>query len=210
EDVRAALASANANSPKGAIEDNGRQFQIYTNDQATRAADYIPLIIAYRHGAPVHLTDVAQVLDSIEDVRTFAISDGLPAIVPVVFRQPGANIIDTVDRIRTELPRLQAAMPSDIEISRGSDRSKTIRASLHETELTLVISVLLVTLIVFLFLRDVRAATIAIVAVPVSILGTFSAMYLMNFSLNNLSLMALTISTGFVVDDAIVVLENIK
>src|SRR5262245_66191956 len=110
EDVRAALASANANSPIGAIEDNGRRFQIYTNDQATRAADYIPLIIAYRHGAPVHLTDVGQVLDSIEDVRTFATSDGLSAVVVVIFRQPGANIIDTVDRIRTELPRLQAPM----------------------------------------------------------------------------------------------------
>jgi multidrug efflux pump len=209
EDVRAALASANANSPLGAIEDNGQRFQIYTNDQATRAADYIPLIIAYRNGAPVHLTDVGEVLDSVEDVRNAAISDGRPAIVAVIFRQPGANIIDTVDRVRAELPHLQAAMPSDIEISRGSDRSKTIRASLHETELTLVISVLLVSLIVFLFLRDIRAASIAIVAVPVSILGTFGAMYLLNFSLNNLSLMALTISTGFVVDDAIVVLENI-
>ncbi len=209
EDVRAALASANANSPLGAIEDSGQRFQIYTNDQATRAADYIPLIIAYRNGAPVHLTDVAEVLDSVEDVRNAAISDGRPAIVAVIFRQPGANIIDTVDRVRAELPHLQAAMPSDIEISHGSDRSKTIRASLHETELTLVISVLLVTLIVFLFLRDIRAASIAIVAVPVSILGTFGVMYLLNFSLNNLSLMALTISTGFVVDDAIVVLENI-
>jgi multidrug efflux pump len=210
EDVRAALASANANSPIGAIDDNGRQFQIYTNDQATRAADYIPLIIAYRNGAPVHLTDVAEVLDSVEDVRNLAISDGLPGIVAVVLRQPGANIIDAVDRIRAELPRLQAAMPNDIEISRGSDRSKTIRASLHDTELTLVIAVLLVTLIVFLFLRDIRAAMIAIVTVPVSIAGTFSVMYLINFSLNNLSLMALTISTGFVVDDAIVVLENTK
>jgi multidrug efflux pump len=210
EDVRAALASANANTPKGAINDNGRQFQIYTNDQAMRAADYTPLIIAYRNGAPVHLTDVAEVLDSVEDVRNLAISDGRPAIVVVIFRQPGANIIDTVDRVRAELPRLQAAMPSDIEISQGSDRSKTIRASLHDTELTLVIAVLLVSLIVYLFLRDIRAAIIAIVIVPVSITGTFGAMYLLNFSLNNLSLMALTIATGFVVDDAIVVLENIK
>jgi multidrug efflux pump len=210
EDVRAALASANANSPIGAIEDNGRQFQIYTNDQATRAADYTPLIIAYRNGAPVYLTDVAEVLDSVEDVRNLALSDGKPAIVAVIFRQPGANIIDAVDRVRAELPRLQAAMPSDIEISRGSDRSKTIRASLHDTELTLAIAVLLVTLIVFVFLRDIRAAMIAIVAVPVSIAGTFGVMYLINFSLNNLSLMALTIATGFVVDDAIVVLENIK
>ncbi len=210
EDVRAALASANANSPIGAIEDNGRQFQIYTNDQATRAADYTPLIIAYRNGAPVYLTDVAEVLDSVEDVRNLAISDGQPAIVVVISRQPGANIIDTVDRVRAELPRLQAAMPSDIEISNGSDRSKTIRASLHDTELTLIISILLVTLIVFLFLRDLRSAMIAIITVPVSITGTFGVMYLLNFSLNNLSLMALTIATGFVVDDAIVVLENIK
>jgi multidrug efflux pump len=210
EDVRAALASANANSPIGDIEDNGRRFQIHTNDQATRAKDYTPLIIAYRNGAPVHLTDVGQVLDSVEDVRNLALGNGLPAVVAVIFRQPGANIIDTVDHVQAELPRLQAAMPGDIEISRGSDRSKTIRASLHETELTLVIAVLLVTMIVFLFLRDVHAAMIAIVAVPVSILGTFGVMYLLNFSLNNLSLMALTISTGFVVDDAIVVLENVK
>jgi multidrug efflux pump len=119
EDVRAALASANANSPKGTIDDNGRQFQIYTNDQATRAADYTPLIIAYRNGAPVHLTDVADVLDSIEDVRNLALSEGEPAIVVVISRQPGANIIDTVNRVRAELPRLRAAMPSDIEISRG-------------------------------------------------------------------------------------------
>ena len=210
EDVRAALASANANSAIGTIEDSGRQFQIYTNDQATRAADYTPLIIAYRNGAPVHLTDVAKVLDSVEDVRNLALSDGRPAIVVVISRQPGANIIDTVDRVRAELPRLQAAMPRDIEISRGSDRSKTIRTSLHDTELTLIIAVLLVTLIVFLFLRDISAAMIAIVTVPVSIAGTFGVMYLMNFTLNNLSLMALTISTGFVVDDAIVVLENIK
>jgi multidrug efflux pump len=210
EDVRAALASANANSPKGAIDDNGRQLQIYTNDQATQAKDYAPLIIAYRNGAPVRLTDVAEVLDSVEDVHNLALAEGRPAVIVVIFRQPGANIIDTVDRVRAELPRLQAAMPSDIEISRGSDRSKTIRASLHDTEHTLVIAVLLVTLIVLLFLRDFRAAIVPIVAVPVSIVGTFGAMYLTNFSLNNLSLMALTIATGFVVDDAIVVLENIK
>ena len=210
EDVRAALASANANSPKGAIEDDKRHFQIYTNDQAVRAADYTPLIVAYRNGAPVHLTDVAEVLDSVEDVRNLALAEGQPAVIVVIFRQPGANIIDTVDRVRAELPHLQAAMPSDIEISRGSDRSKTIRASLHDTEWTLVIAILLVTLIVLLFLRDVRAAIIPTVAVPVSIIGTFGVMYLLNFSLNNLSLMALTIATGFVVDDAIVVLENIK
>jgi multidrug efflux pump len=210
EDVRAALASANANSPKGAIEDGERHLQIYTNDQATRAADYTPLVIAYRNGAPVRLTDVADVLDSVEDVRNLGLSDGHPAVFAVIFRQPGANIIDTVERVNAELPHLQAAMPNDIEFLPLSDRSTTIRASLHDTEWTLAIAILLVTLIVFLFLRDIRAAIIPSVAVLVSIVGTFGAMYLMNFSLNNLSLMALTIATGFVVDDAIVVLENIS
>jgi multidrug efflux pump len=210
EDVRAALASANANSPKGAIEDGKRHLQIYTNDQATRAADYIPLVIAYRNGAPVRLTDVAEVLDSVEDVRNLGLSDGRPAVFAVIFRQPGANIIDTVERVKAELPHLQAAMPNDIEFLPASDRSITIRASLHDTEWTLAIAILLVTLIVFLFLRDIRAAIIPSVAVLVSIVGTFGAMYLLNFSLNNLSLMALTIATGFVVDDAIVVLENIS
>jgi len=210
EDVRAALASANANSPKGAIEDGKRHLQIYTNDQATRAADYIPLVIAYRNGAPVRLTDVADVLDSVEDVRNLGLSDGRPAVFAVIFRQPGANIIDTVERVKAELPHLQAAMPNDIEFLPASDRSITIRASLHDTEWTLAIAILLVTLIVFLFLFDIRAAMIPSVAVLVSIVGTFGAMYLMNFSLNNLSLMALTIATGFVVDDAIVVLENIS
>ncbi len=210
EDVRAALASANANSPKGAIEDGERHLQIYTNDQATRAADYTPLVIAYRNGAPVRLTDVADVLDSVEDVRNLGLSDGREAVFAVIFRQPGANIIDTVERVKAELPHLQAAMPNDIEFLPVSDRSTTIRASLHDTEWTLAIAILLVTLIVFLFLRDVRAAIIPSVAVLVSIVGTFGAMYLVNFSLNNLSLMALTIATGFVVDDAIVVLENIS
>jgi multidrug efflux pump len=210
EDVRAALASANANSPKGAIEDGKRHLQIYTNDQATRAADYIPLVIAYRNGAPVRLTDVADVLDSVEDVRNLGLSDGRPAVFAVIFRQPGANIIDTVERVKAELPHLQAAMPNDIEFLPASDRSITIRASLHDTEWTLAIAILLVTLIVFMFLFDIRAAMIPSVAVLVSIVGTFGAMYLMNFSLNNLSLMALTIATGFVVDDAIVVLENIS
>jgi multidrug efflux pump len=209
EDVRAALASANANSPKGAIEDDRRHFQIYTNDQASRAADYAPLIVAYRNGAPVLLTDIADVLDSVEDIRNEGLADSEEAVFVIIFRQPGANIIDTVERVKAELPHLQAAMPPDIIFKPASDRSNTIRASLHDTEWTLVIAVLLVTLIVFLFLRDIRAAIIPTIAVPVSIVGTFAAMYLLNFSLNNLSLMALTIATGFVVDDAIVVLENI-
>jgi AcrB/AcrD/AcrF family len=178
--VRAALASANANSPKGAIEDGERHLQIYTNDQATLAADYIPLVIAYRNGDPVRLTDVADVLDSVEDVRNLGLSDGLPAVFAVIFRQPGANIIDTVERVKAELPHLQAAMSNDIEFLPASDRSITIRASLHDTEWTLAIAILLVTLIVFLFLRDIRAAMIPSVAVLVSIVG---AMYLMNFSL---------------------------
>ena len=186
EDVRAALASANANSPKGAIEDGVGHFQIYTNDQATRAAEYAPLVIAYRNGAPVLLADVADVLDSVEDVRNLGLSDGQPAVFVIIFRQPGANIIDTVDHVKAELPHLKAALPSDIEFSQTSDRSNTIRASLRDTEWTLAIAVLLVSLIVFLFLRDIRAAIIPSVAVPVSIIGTFGAMYLLNFSLNNL------------------------
>ncbi len=210
EDVRAALASANADSPKGGIGQGRHYHLIYTNDQATRAADYRPLVVAYRNGAPVLLTDVAKVLDSVEDVRNEGIANGQQAVMVVVFRQPGANIIDAVDRIKAELPRLQAAMPSDAKITVASDRSITIRASLHDTELTLLIAVALVTLVVFLFLGDVRSTLIPCVAVPVSIIGTFGTMYLFGYSLDNLSLMALTISTGFVVDDAIVVVENIN
>jgi multidrug efflux pump len=209
EDVRAALASANANSPKGSIDDGDRRLQIYTNDQATQAADYLPLVVAYRDGAPVHLSDVAEVLDSVEDLRNEGLANGEPAVLLFVFRQPGANIIGAVDGVKAELPHLQAAMPNDVHILLASDRSNTIRASLRDTEWTLLLSVGLVTLIVFAFLRDIRATFIPTIAVPISIIGTFGAMYLLNFSLNNLSLMALTIATGFVVDDAIVVLENI-
>jgi len=209
EDVRAALASANANSPKGAIENEGQRFQIYTNDQATHAADYRPLIVAYRNGAPVRLTDVAYVVDSVEDLRNEGLANGKKAVIIILFRQPGANIIEAVDSVKAELPHLAAAMPSDMEIALAADRSTSIRASLHDTELSLVIAVALVTLIVFAFLRDFRMTLIPSIAVPISILGTFGAMYLVNFSLDNLSLMALTVATGFVVDDAIVVVENI-
>ncbi|MEW6438473.1 MAG: efflux RND transporter permease subunit [Pseudomonadota bacterium] len=209
EDIRAALASANANSPKGAIEDKGVHYQIYTNDQATKAADYKPLIVGYRNGNAIHLSDLGEVVDSVEDLRNEGLANGQPSVLVILFRQPGANIIDTVDRVKAELPALEAAMPHDINIIFASDRSLTIRASLHDTERTLVIAVSLVTLIVFIFLGNPRAAVIPAVAVPVSIIGTFGAMYLMGFSLDNLSLMALTIATGFVVDDAIVVLENI-
>jgi multidrug efflux pump len=209
EDVRAALASANANSPKGAIEDGGRHYQLYTNDQANHAADYQPLVVAYRNGAAVRLSDVADVQDSVEDLRNEGLSNGKPSVLVVLFRQPGANIIETVDRVKAELPHLQAAMPTDVEITQAIDRTTTIRASLHDTERTLIIAVSLVTIVVFLFLRDIRSTLIPAVAVPISIIGTFGAMYLLNYSLDNLSLMALTIATGFVVDDAIVVLENI-
>ncbi len=210
EDVRAALAAANANSPKGTIDDDDRRFQIYTNDQSTTAADYAPLIIAYRNGAAVKLSDVASVLDSVEDVRNLGLSNGQPSVLIIVFRQPGANIIDTIDSVKAELPHLEAAMPADVNVTIAIDRSTTIRQSLHDTELTLMLAITLVTIVVYLFLRNVRATTIPSVAVPVSILGTFGAMYLLGYSLDILSLMALTISTGFVVDDAIVVLENIS
>ena len=210
EDVRAALASANANSPKGTIDDGNRRFQIYTNDQANVAADYAPLVIAYRNGAAVRLTDVAEVSDSVQDNRNLGMSDGQPSVLVILYRQPNANIIETVDAVKAELPHLEAAMPADMNVSVAIDRSTTIRASLHDTELTLVLAVMLVTVVVFLFLRNVSATIIPSVAVPISIFGTFGVMYLLGYSLDILSLMALTIATGFVVDDAIVVMENIS
>src|SRR5271163_3911904 len=210
EDVRAALASANANSPKGTIDDGDRRFQIYTNDQASRAADYAPLVIAYRNGATVRLSDVATVVDSVEDVRNLGLYNGKPAVLLIINRQPNANIIDVVDRITAMLPQLQASIPADMNVTVAIDRSTTIRASLHDTEMTLILAVLLVTVVVFLFLRNISATVIPSVAVPISIFGTFGVMYLLGYSLDILSLMALTIATGFVVDDAIVVLENVS
>ena len=210
EDIRAALASANANSPKGAIEDDDFHYQIYANDQATHAAQYRNLVIAYRNGAPVKLADIAEVTDSVEDLRNAGLVNGKPGVAVILFRQPGANIIQAVDGVKAELPRLIASLPGDVDLTVAVDRSKTIRQSLHDTEKTLVIAVCLVILVVFAFLRSVRAAAIPSIAAPTSIIGSFGVMYLLGFSLNNLSLMALTISTGFVVDDAIVVLENIS
>jgi len=209
EDVRAVIAAANANRPKGMVEDDTRHWQIYANDQARTAAEYFPLIIAYRNGAAVHLTDVAEIKDSVQDLRNAGSADGKPAVLVILNRQPGANIIETVDRVRATLPNLRASVPSAIDLAVVIDRTPTIRASLHEVERTLMISIALVVMVVFLFLRKVSATLIPTVAVPVSLLGTFGIMYLAGYSLNNLSLMALTVATGFVVDDAIVVLENI-
>jgi multidrug efflux pump len=210
EDVRAALASANANSPKGQIEDGDFNYQIYANDQASEAEQYRDLVIAYRNNAAVRLADVADVENSVEDLRNAGLANGKPAIGIVLSRQPGANIIEAVDNVKAELPRLIAALPGDVNLSVVVDRSITIRGSLNDTIKTLITSVVLVILVVFVFLRDVRASAVPSVAVPVSIVGSFAAMYVLGFSLNNLSLMALTISTGFVVDDAIVVLENVS
>jgi len=210
EDVRAALASANANSPKGTIDDGNQRYQVYTNDQSTTAADYAPLVVAYRNGAAVQLSDLAAVNDSVEDVRNLGLSNGQPSVLVIVFRQPGANIIETIDSVKESLPHLQAAMPADVNVTVAIDRSTTIRDSLRDTELTLAIAITLVTLVVFVFLRNFRATLIPGIAVPISILGTFGGMYLLGYSLDILSLMALTIATGFVVDDAIVVLENIS
>ena len=210
EDVRAALASANANSPKGAIEDGAMHYQLYTNDQASHAVDYMPLIVAYRNSGAVRLTDVGEVVDSVEDLRNEGLSNGDHAVLVILFRQPGANIIATVDGVKAAVPPLLAAMPHDIQVTSAADRSTTIRASLRDTERTLVIAVVLVTAVVLVFLRSPRATLIPAVAVPISIIGTFAVMYLLGYSLDNLSLMALTVATGFVVDDAIVVLENIE
>jgi multidrug efflux pump len=210
ESVRAALAAANANSPKGAIEVGDRRFQLYTNDQSRVAADFRDLIIAWRNGGPVRLTDVAEVIDSTEDIRNEGQSNGKRSVLVIIYLQPNANIIETVDKVKELLPELQAALPSDVDVTVATDRTTTIRASLKEVERSLTISVILVVFVTFAFLRSVRAGLVPSVAVPVSLIGTFGVMYLMGFSLNNLSLMAMTIAAGFVVDDAIIVLENIQ
>jgi len=208
--VRTAISDANVRRPQGALEDSDRRWQIQTNDELKTAAEYQPLIIHYRNGAAVKLQDVATVTDSVQDVRNAGMTNAKPAILLMIRKAPEANIIETVDRIRARVPELREIIPASIDLQIAQDRSPTIRASLEEVEQTLVISVALVILVVFLFLRSGRATFIPAIAVPVSLIGTFTAMYLCGFSLNNLSLMALTIATGFVVDDAIVVLENIS
>lgn len=209
EDVRAALGSTNAHSPKGGIDVENRRYQIYSNDQAGKADDYKSLIVAYRNGAAVRLSDVGNVIDSVENVRTLGLANGKPAVMMIVYRQPGANIIQMVDRVKALMPQLRASVSPAIDVNLAVDRSKTIRASLQDVEITLVIAVLLVTLVVFAFLRNARATLIPAAAVAVSLIATFAVMYLLGYSLDIFSLMALTVATGFVVDDAIVVLENI-
>ncbi|MBD9642418.1 multidrug efflux RND transporter permease subunit MdtC [Pantoea sp. PNT02] len=207
--VRTAISNANQRRPQGAIDDVQQRWQLRTNGELQTASEYQPLVVHYNNGAAVRLSDVANVQDSVQDVRNAGMTNGKAAVLLVVRKSPEANIIDTVDRIRGELPELHDVIPAAIDLQIAQDRSPTIRASLHEVEQSLIIAVALVILVVFAFLRDWRATLIPAAAVPVSLIGTFAAMYLCGFSLNNLSLMALTIATGFVVDDAIVVLENI-
>lgn len=212
EDVRAALQASNANRPKGAIEGNGQRFQIYSGSNTAsgglKAADYRNLVVAWRNNAAIRLQDVAEVQDGVENINTLGLFNGEPAVIVLVTRQPDANVIATVDGVRALIPELQAALPQDVQLQVASDSTNSIRASLHEIEVTLLISIVLVVLVVSAFLRSARATIIPAVATVVSLLGTFGVMYLLGFSLNNLSLMALTVATGFVVDDAIVVLEN--
>jgi multidrug efflux pump len=212
EDVRAAIQASNPNRPKGALEGNGMRLQIYsqanTPTNGRTAADYRGLVVAWRDGSAIRLQDIAEVTDSVENINTLGLFNGQPAVIVLVTSQPGANVIATVDGVRALLPTLQAQLPQDVTMQVASDRTNSIRASLHEIEMTLVVSILLVVLVVSVFLRSVRATVVPAVATVVSLLGTFGVMYMLGFSLNNLSLMALTVATGFVVDDAIVVLEN--
>ncbi|KQZ44964.1 efflux RND transporter permease subunit [Duganella sp. Root1480D1] len=212
EDVRAAIQATNANRPKGAIEVEGRRLQIYsaasTASGGRSAADYRDLVVAWRDGAAIRLDDIAQVTDGAENRNTLGLFNGEPAVIVLVTRQPGANVIETVDAVRALLPQLQAQLPQDVKLQVASDSTNSIRSSLLEIEFTLLISIVLVVLVVSAFLRSARATVIPAIATVVSLLGTFGVMYLLGFSLNNLSLMALTVATGFVVDDAIVVLEN--
>ncbi len=209
DDVRTALARANANTPKGELSGDQDTFTITADDQLLQADAYKPLIVTYRNGAPVRLSDVANVFTSVEDIRNAGLSNGKPAVVIIIFRQPGANIIGVVDHIRELMPMFQASIPAAMHLSVVTDRTSTIRASVQDIEITLLIAVILVVLVIFAFLRDLRSTLIPSVAVPLSLVGTMAVMYLLHYSIDNLSLMALTIATGFVVDDAIVVIENI-
>jgi multidrug efflux pump len=208
-DVRTAIGTFNVNRPKGQIDGERRLWDLSTTDQVRKAAEYRPLIISYHNGAAVRMGDIGTVEDSVENTMNGGLADGKPAVLLVIFRQPGANIIDTVDNIKALLPQFQSAIPAAMHLEVALDRTTTIRASVHDVEVTLLLSIGLVILVVFFFLRDPRATFIPSAAVPISLLGTFGIMYLCGYSLDNLSLMALTVATGFVVDDAIVVIENI-
>ena len=210
EDIRNMLSVQNANRPKGRIADDTTTSDLAANDQLLKADAYKPLIVSYQNGAALKLSDVANVQDSVEDLRAAGITNGKPSVLVVISREPGANIIATVDRVREALPQLKASIPAAIDLTVVLDQTTTIRASVHDVEQTLLISIGLVIIVVFIFLRNVRATFIPSVVVPVSLIGTFGVMYLCGYSLDNLSLMALTISTGFVVDDAIVVIENVS
>jgi len=209
EDVRTALRNANANTPKGNVENGGNRWVLFATDQLLNPEQYVPLIVAYRNGAPVRLSDIARVTEGIEDIRNSGYANGKPAVVMSISRQPGANIINTVDNIKAMLPDLRASIPPAATLDITSDRTITIRASVQDIEFTLMLTVALVVMVIFLFLRNAWATVIPSISVPLSIVGTFGVMYLLHYSIDNLSLMALAICTGFVVDDAIVVIENI-
>ncbi|MBN8971714.1 MAG: efflux RND transporter permease subunit, partial [Rhizobiales bacterium] len=209
EDLRAAIANANVSGPKGSLDGAQQAYTIAANDQITAADAYKPIIIAYRNGSPVTIGDVARIVDGLENDRTAGWYQGTPAVIIDIQRQPGANVIDVVNQIQAQIPKLQQAIPAGVKLTIVSDRTVTIRASVHDVQFTLILSVILVTLVVLLFLRSMRATIIAGVALPLSLITSFGIMYFAGFSLDNLSLMALTIGTGFVVDDAIVMIENI-
>ena len=210
EDLRSALQSTSIDQAKGSFDGPQQSYQIDANDQLLTSKDYQPVVVAYRNGAPVTLSDVAQVIDGSENVKQAAWMNDVPAIIVNIQRQPGANIIQVVDRITALLPQLKGTLPSSVQVSVLTDRTVTIRASVHDVEFELMLTVALVVMVIFLFLRNLAATVIPSVAVPLSIVGTFGVMYMLGYSLNNLTLMALTISTGFVVDDAIVMIENIS
>ena len=209
EDVRAAIAAANADSPKGAIGTGERRYQIYVNDTAATVAQYRSLIIAYRNGAAVRLGSVATITNGVEDIRRLGLLDGQPAVLMIIRKEPNANVIETVDRIKALLPQIRASIPAGIQLVLTHDRTTSIRTSLHDVEITLLLAILLVVTVVLVMLRNPRAALVPAVAVPLALIGTLAVIYLLGFSLNNFSMMALTVASGFVVDDAIVVIENI-
>src|SRR6478609_2204845 len=209
EDLRTALAAANVDQAKGTLNGSRQSYTINANDQLLSSADYLPVIVAYRNGAAVRTSDVATVVDAAENSQQAAWMDRTPAVIVNIQRQPGANIIAVVDRIKKLLPQLQASLPGSVQVKVLTDRTTTIRASVKDVEFELMLTVALVVMVIFLFLRNLAATIIPSVAVPLSLVGTFAVMYLLGYSLNNLTLMALTISTGFVVDDAIVMIENI-